>query len=155
MVLLLVVHSGDNFNVTLLPGCQQVFSPCVLPLQTACLLQYLSEKLKRQAIFLGCACVCLRLCTLGSPSWHRHTSSSASAGSVSRSSRTLSRMPSHPFPQQLRVCRVARLTLVAGRIRVHRLKVLYVCLHALARIACCCCIFSLCDSSDITSSRSL
>lgn len=58
---LLAVHPREDFHITLLPGCQQFLRTCILPLQHACLLQYLPRKLSRRlASFLVWTFVCLR-----------------------------------------------------------------------------------------------
>lgn len=126
---LLAVHPREDFHITLLPGCQQFLRTCILPLQHACLLQHLPQKVKqasgklpgldlrvpallpvRQVDLLHINILCpravnIQLCTQG----------------------VHYRICLHyPFPQKFRIRRVAHLALVAGRIRIHHAYVFHV-----------------------------
>ena len=129
MVLLLAIHPCDDSHITLLPDCQQIFHFYILPLHLAYFRQYLSQKVKqapgylpgldiRMPALLPVCKICLfYIQILRSRSMQVHLFTQHAHDSI----RLL-----YPLPQQLRIRRVAHLTLVAGCIRVHHIRLLQV-----------------------------
>lgn len=129
VVLLLEVHPCDDFYIALFSDSQQVLRILMVPHNLTYLLQYLAEQVKQPAcnlprlapavlaLFPVCQVRLLHVKEL-CPG----TVDSQFAAQLAH--RRIAFLD--PFPQQLRVCRITHLALIARRICVHRVQVLHV-----------------------------
>ena len=129
VALLLAVHPRDDFQFIFLPDSQQVFCILIAPINLTYLLQYLAEQVKQPACNLPCLAPAVLALFPVCQVRLLHVKVLCSGTMDSQSAAQLAHRRIallYPFPQQLRVCRITHLVLIARRICAHRVQVLHV-----------------------------